>query len=307
MCRLARLRSLERRLPRTPKRAARQPMPSGAAWRRAPAEWWSDDPHWFPGGTPPRRHNRVTPLVDGQAYFTALHEALAEAQHYVYIAGWCLTPAISLLREAQHLIYLENQYLWSDEIVDALVAAMGSRGEQLRILALLPARAERGKYDNDRQVDRLRKEDHGRGIVSIYTPFAWGPSLGTHPFACRPTYSHAKVGIVDDEWFTVGSANLNERGLARDSEINAVVHDPAVARALRVELWAEHLALPCEQVAEADPIELVDRVWPDRARSNVQLIKDSDKPLVCPAFFYTSGRVPGTWFLEEAEAITFDR
>jgi len=42
------------------------------------------------------------------------------------------------------------------------------------------------------------------------------PNAGVNAFSYRPTYVHAKVGIVDDEWLTVGSANLNNRGLITD-------------------------------------------------------------------------------------------
>jgi len=65
---------------------------------RAAASWWGGDPRWFPGSTPPRRHNRVTPLVDGECFLGDLHAALARAEHYVYIAGWCLTPDLPLRR-----------------------------------------------------------------------------------------------------------------------------------------------------------------------------------------------------------------
>ena len=62
--------------------------------------WWGDDSRWYPGGTPPRSHNRVTPLIDGEAFFGALYEALTQAKTYVYIAGWCLTPYVGILTVA---------------------------------------------------------------------------------------------------------------------------------------------------------------------------------------------------------------
>ncbi len=42
----------------------------------------------------------------------------------------------------------------------------------------------------------------------------------------RPLYVHAKIGIVDDAWLTVGSANLNEHSFFNDSEMNVVTCDP---------------------------------------------------------------------------------
>jgi Phosphatidylserine/phosphatidylglycerophosphate/cardiolipin synthases and related enzymes len=75
-----------------------------------------------------------------------------------------------------------------------------------------------GKWDNDRHVEKLRKADGGRGIAEVYSLYASGPCNGVQPFRYRPTYVHAKVAIFDDEWLTIGSANLNDRGLVTDSE-----------------------------------------------------------------------------------------
>ena len=43
----------------------------------------------------------------------------------------------------------------------------------------------------------------------------------------QPVYVHAKIGIVDDRWLTIGSANLNEHSLFNDTEVNVVCADPA--------------------------------------------------------------------------------
>jgi phosphatidylserine/phosphatidylglycerophosphate/cardiolipin synthase-like enzyme len=210
------------------------------------------------------------------------------------------------LRGARRLIYLENQYLWSPDIMDALVAAMRSAPADFRIVLVLPAQAYSGKYDNDRHVERLREVDAGRGIVSVYCPYAYGPTAGVRPFTYRPIYVHAKVAIVDDEWLTVGSANLNNRGLITDSEIAAIVHAPDLAREMRLSLWAEHLNLPREEVAAADPVALIDHEWTRRAEENAEIVQRADRPLRCALHRYEIGRMPGAWFLEEAEALTFE-
>ena len=62
-----------------------------------------------------------------------------------------------------------------------------------------------------------------------------------------PVYVHAKIAIVDDEWLTLGSANLNEHSLFNDTEMNVVTHDPELAARHALRLWAEHLELPVER------------------------------------------------------------
>ena len=58
---------------------------------------------------------------------------------------------------------------------------------------------------------------------------------------------HAKVTIVDDLWSTLGSANLNNRGMRDDTEMNVATLDWELARGLRMVLWAEHLELIGEE------------------------------------------------------------
>jgi phosphatidylserine/phosphatidylglycerophosphate/cardiolipin synthase-like enzyme len=54
---------------------------------------------------------------------------------------------------------------------------------------------------------------------------------------------HAKACVVDDTWATIGSDNFNRRSWTHDSELSAVILDPAgdYARSLRLALAAEHL------------------------------------------------------------------
>ena len=145
---------------------------------------------------------------------------------------------VEAIRRAERLIYLETQYLPCPEVMDALIKAMEIRRKQpFRIVVVLPARATSGKWDNDRHVNKLRNADAGRGIAEVYSLYSSGPASGVHPFQYRPTYVHAKVGIFDDEWLTVGSANLNDRGLVTDSEMNVVANDSPLALATRTDLW----------------------------------------------------------------------
>src|SRR5262249_28098961 len=64
-------------------------------------------------------------------------------------------------------------------------------------------------------------------------------------------YVHAKIMIIDDVMVSIGSSNLNRRGLFHDGEMVSftipaalLAADDNPARALRTKLWAEHLGLP---------------------------------------------------------------
>ncbi len=214
---------------------------------------------------------------------------------------------IQALRRARRFVYIENQYLWEPDVLNELLAAIHKqRDEPFRVVIVLPARAEDGKWDNDRHVDRLRAADGGRNIVSVYSLYSSGPGGGKRPFTYKAIYVHAKVAIVDDEWMTVGSANLNHRGLATDSELNVIVHDAKIARALRVELWSEHLGITKEEVERTDPIDLIDQRWVARAEENKAIREQFERPLACHVYRYETGHVPGTSLLEAVEVMTFD-
>lgn len=55
----------------------------------------------------------------------------------------------------------------------------------------------------------------------------------------REIYIHSKLLLVDDGFLTLGSANLNQRSMAVDSEINIATNDPRHATALRKRIWSQ--------------------------------------------------------------------
>jgi len=61
-------------------------------------EPWNQDSRWYRAGFPPREHNELRPLIDGQVYFADLYATLQSARRRVTIAGWCLTPLMALTR-----------------------------------------------------------------------------------------------------------------------------------------------------------------------------------------------------------------
>ena len=130
-----------------------------------------------------------------------------------------LESYLRALGSAERLIYLENQFLWSPEIVAVLAERLRNPpDERFRLLVVLPAKPNNGNDDTHGQLGVLAAADDGANRFLACTLFQAGPGG-------RPVYVHAKVGIVDDRWLTVGSANLNEHSLFNDTEMNIVTHD----------------------------------------------------------------------------------
>ncbi len=167
-----------------------------------------------------------------------------------------LESYVRALRSAERLIYLESQFLWSPELVEILVGKLRRPPrDDFRIVAVLPARADSGNDDSRGQVGVLADADAGAGRFLACALYARNGA------GREPIYVHAKIGIVDDRWLTIGSANLNEHSLFNDSEVNLVSCEPELARATRERLWAEHLELPLDEVRGREPAELVDERW----------------------------------------------
>jgi phosphatidylserine/phosphatidylglycerophosphate/cardiolipin synthase-like enzyme len=180
-----------------------------------------------------------------------------------------LQAYLSALRSAQSLVYLENQFLWSSEVVDVLVdKLLRPPQDDFRLLVLLPTRPNDGADTTRGQLGRLIDADGDNGRLLAVTVDSHSQDR------TAPLYVHAKVGIVDDTWLTIGSANLNEHSLFNDTEVNVIIRDPEQVRATRLRLWAEHLQLPEAEIS-GDPAEIIDTSWRPTATEQAQLIQAS--------------------------------
>jgi len=176
-----------------------------------------------------------------------------------------LQSYLRALRSARSLIYLENQFLWSGEVVDVLVdKLLRPPQDDFRLLVLLPTRPNDGADTTRGQLGRLIAADAGHDRLLAVT-------INSHADdRTGPLYVHAKVGIVDDSWLTIGSANLNEHSLFNDTEVNVVIRDPDEVRATRLRLWSEHLQLPETEIS-GDPAKVIDGLWRPMAAAQAQL------------------------------------
>ena len=162
---------------------------------------------------------------------------------------------VRALRSAEHLVYLENQFLWSPEIVRILADKLRRPpSEDFRIVLMLPGKPNIGEDDTRGQLSILTRADRDGGRFLATTIRA--RSLATSD----RIYVHAKVGIVDDRWLTLGSANLNAHSFYNDTEVNLVTCDPALARDTRLRLWSSHLERPLDRVS-GDPRAVIDELW----------------------------------------------
>ena len=177
-----------------------------------------------------------------------------------------LESYVRALRSAERLIYLENQFLWSPELVSIIAGKLREPPcDDFRVVVLLPAHPSSGADDSRGQLgvlaDAAKQGGDERRFLActLYQPGPGG----------KPVYVHAKIGIVDDRWLTTGSANLNEHSLFNDTEVNVVLCDEVIARDARLRLWSEHLELPAGEIG-GDPARVIDDLWRPLSKRNAE-------------------------------------
>ena len=159
------------------------------------------------------------------------------------------------LRSAQHLVYLENQFLWSPEIVNILADKLRRPpANDFRVVVMLPGKPNTGMDDTRGQLARLAAADGSEGRFLATTIRARSGETSER------VYVHAKVGIVDDRWLTLGSANLNAHSFFNDTEVNVVACDAGLARDTRLRLWAAHLERDIDEIS-GDASTVIDELW----------------------------------------------
>jgi phosphatidylserine/phosphatidylglycerophosphate/cardiolipin synthase-like enzyme len=184
-----------------------------------------------------------------------------------------LESYVRALTQAERYVYLENQFLWSPEIVRLLEGKLRDPpADDFRVVVLLPARANNGQDDTVGQLGVLAAADADGGRMLAATIRSLSGSRDDR------LYVHAKVGIVDDRWLTVGSANLNAHSLLNDTEMNVVTDDPQLARQTRLRLWAEHLEVPEAEIQDEAPAAVVDERWRPTAYEQLRRLRDGAAP-----------------------------
>ena len=188
------------------------------------------------------------------------------------------------IEAADRLVYIETQYFSSRRMCEALQKRLRARRRRpLDVVLVLNQRAEALKEEiavGLRQAQNLEQLRHvakktGHALGAYYTVAEGKAHKGArgsngHSRAEQATYIHSKLTIVDDRFLSMGSANLTNRSMDLDTELNASWEalpgkNPKLVEAIRrtrVSLLAEHLGLhtAAEQRALARPQGLVEHL-----------------------------------------------
>lgn len=180
---------------------------------------------------------------------------------------------------AKHLVYIEDQYFWSEAVAGTLADAL-RREPALQVIAVVP------RYPEEDDATSAPPMSLGQRAAFDLLTEAGGARFAMYDLqnaVGTPVYVHAKICIVDDAWMTCGSDNFNLRSWTHDSEVTcAVVDDEGrLPRELRTTLWSEHLGLPTDDPALVDLDHAAD-LWQQRAEAPGSRIRRHVPTLVGP-------------------------
>lgn len=186
---------------------------------------------------------------DGRAPVGGRRFDIAAGERTV-IAQYCRA-----IRLARRTIYMENQYLELPEVVEALQGAL-QRG--VEVVVVVPAQPDLvpGAY----ALPERRAFFESRAALAQHAKFTLLGLVGQDAAGQRRSvWIHSKLMLIDDEWGTVGSANLHRFSAYGNGELNATFWDAQTAKAFRVELLAEHLALDTAHLDDVTALGLLTR------------------------------------------------
>jgi phosphatidylserine/phosphatidylglycerophosphate/cardiolipin synthase-like enzyme len=141
-----------------------------------------------------------------------------------------------------------------------------------------PPPGQQEPYGNAEIAEELEALGIKTLAASLWTYDHTGRSTGDK---YREIYIHSKLMIIDDAFFTLGSANLNLRSMAVDAEINIGCDDPLLSEKLRREVFSMHSgsAASCDGGnGTSSSIQSAFEAWQELLRVNRNK-KASRKPL----------------------------
>ncbi|MFM8322975.1 MAG: phospholipase D-like domain-containing protein, partial [Chloroflexota bacterium] len=202
--------------------------------------------------------HRVQPLLTLPAFRFALSPLLPRLR----VAGLPAAPQgrfevreglKKAILSAERYIYIEDQYLWSLEVMRWINQALRRRPALRVILAT-------GESDQiGERLSQYRSLALLEGLLPGLPPEA-RRRLGVYR---RADLVHTKTTLIDDRWTLIGSSNIARRGLYTDLEHNIAVMDPAgrLLPAYRARLWANRMGLPTERQPDLLDLDCALGLW----------------------------------------------
>jgi len=196
-------------------------------------------------------------VLDGEPYFPRLEPA-GDLYAQVFISspsgGSASMQLMYLLsiNAAEKSIYLASPYFVLDAMTMSTLKAARARGVEINVI--------------------VPGEHIDSQVMSAASRSQWGEllELGVRIHQYQPCMYHTKVMVVDEQWTSVGSTNLDNRSFHLNDEANLNVYDSGFA--------AEQVRILKDDIANSTPVTLEN--WDNR--SFLRRVLDSLAGMLAP-------------------------
>lgn len=164
--------------------------------------------------------------------------------------GGILAWYTNTIRKAKASIYIENQFPFQNEFITRILCKRLQEQKSLKVIIVGPMEPNLPGLIGS-ILSKTSVNDVNEHLQRIRDAGDSGRRVGTYSLVCqdkkskklRQIYVHSKLLIVDDKWFTVGSANTDKNGFKDSTEVNIGITSSSLAKDLRIRLWGEHIGL----------------------------------------------------------------
>jgi phosphatidylserine/phosphatidylglycerophosphate/cardiolipin synthase-like enzyme len=164
--------------------------------------------------------------------------------------GGILAWYTNSIRKAKFSIYVEDQFPFQNEFITRILCKRLHEQKNLKVIIVGPMEPNLPGLIGS-ILSKTSVNDVNEHLQRIRDAGDSGRRVGTYSLVCqdmkskklRQIYVHSKLLIVDDTWFTVGSANTDKNGFKDSTEVNIGITSSSLAKDLRIRLWGEHIGL----------------------------------------------------------------
>jgi len=198
-------------------------------WNALAEEDEHDDVEPFEGSLPPQRFVGET---DARVRILA--------NHFLGERRAIRATYLDRIRHARKSVYITNSYFVPDRVIRRALNRAATRGVDVRVL--LPG------------VSDVPAVSHASRRM-----YGWLMRHGIQVYEWLGNVLHAKTAVIDREWTTVGTYNLDYRSLRFNLEVTVAIEDDKVGAAM-----AERFFEDLQSARLVDPTLYRSRPWNDR-------------------------------------------
>lgn len=261
---------------------------------------------------------RTQPQENDRSILESYKLALANARHYVYFENQYVrnTELALLLRNMRRKLKAAG---WKRDFYIFVVTNVPDDHGRLTTYEMLEALGQTERMPHiEKKADPLPSEERAlrrtdleglnivictlqaSGVVvdpPVAMPSSSPGPMGLPGFSVSPArartvyrdiYVHSKLMLVDDVFFTLGSANVNVRSMEVDSELNISMPSPDLAKQWREQLWGMHTGAAAKGATAEDF-----GFWVQSSKRN-RVLQSNGEPLPSVLFEFHDASTSGS-------------